>query len=111
MIEVIIREHLYKHLGVPVYLEEPINPPVEYIVFEKTSSSKSDRLCSSTYAFQSYSSSMYDTALLNNRVKLAVESMIELREFAKIRLNSDYNYTDTRKKKYRYQAVFDIYHY
>jgi hypothetical protein len=28
-----------------------------------------------------------------------------------VELNSNYNYTDTSTKEYRYQAVFDIRHY
>lgn len=28
-----------------------------------------------------------------------------------VRLNSDYNFTDIEMKRYRYQAVFDIYYY
>ena len=32
-------------------------------------------------------------------------------EVASCRLNSDYNFTDTTKKQYRYQAVFDIVYY
>ena len=34
--------------------------------------------------------------------------LIELDEITSLHLNSDYDYTDTTIKKYRYQAVFDI---
>ena len=37
--------------------------------------------------------------------------MITLNSISKIKLNSDYNFTDTETKEYRYQAVFDINHY
>ena len=36
---------------------------------------------------------------------------IALRELSGVRLNTDYNFTDTATKQYRYQAVFVIYWY
>ena len=36
---------------------------------------------------------------------------IALEQIVSVSLNSDYNYTDTTTKEYRYQAVFDIVHY
>ncbi|OJG14846.1 hypothetical protein RU96_GL000600 [Enterococcus canintestini] len=99
------------HLDVPSFLERPEIVPDSYVLFEKTGSSKSNYLPSSTFAFQSYAPSMYEAAVLNEAVKEAVEGMIVLDEISKISLNSDYNFTDTTTKEYRYQAVFDINHY
>mgnify|MGYP000907452928 FL=1 len=82
--------------------------PESYVIFEKTSSGKRDYANSATFAFQSYAPTLYSAAILNEEVKAAVESMIELDEISGIHLNSDYNYTDTQTKEYRYQAVFDI---
>ena len=48
---------------------------------------------------------------LNEETKIAVDSLIELDEIASVKLNTDYNFTDTTTKKYRYQAVYDIKHY
>lgn len=111
MIELTILNHLKTKLSVPVYLEEPETKPARYVLFEKTGSGRSNRLGSSTFAFQSYAESLYQAAELNELVKAAVESLIETQDIAKAKLNSDYNYTDTATKRYRYQAVFDIYHY
>jgi len=82
--------------------------PESYVIFEKTSSGKRDYANSATFAFQSYAKSLYSAATLNEEVKSAVESMIELNEISGIHLNGDYNFTDTETKEYRYQAVFDI---
>ena len=49
--------------------------------------------------------------MLNEAVKAAVEAAIELPEISSVQLNSDYNYTDTATKRYRYQAVFDFVYY
>ena len=82
--------------------------PESYVIFEKTSSGKRDYANSATFAFQSYAPTLHSAAVLNEEVKAAVESMVELNEISGIHLNSDYNFTDTETKEYRYQAVFDI---
>lgn len=51
---------------------------------------------------------MYDAARLNERVKAAMDSAAELDAVSASRLNSDYNFTDTTTKRYRYQAVYDL---
>lgn len=111
MIEIIILNHLKDQFTVPVRLEKPEPAPTEYVLLEKIGSSRTNMLSSSTFAFQSYSDSMYGASSLNEKVKQAVDSLIELDDIASIRLNSDYNFTDTTTKKYRYQAVYDIKHY
>lgn len=62
-------------------------------------------------AIQSYADSMYEAAELNERVKTVMADAVALDDITKVDLNSDYNYTDTANKRYRYQAVFDITHY
>ena len=54
---------------------------------------------------------MYEAAALNELVKTAADSLVTLDEIASAKLNSDYNFTDTTTKRYRYQAVYDIKHY
>ena len=111
MIEIIIKQYLDSRLSVPAFLEYPVDRPPSFVIFEKTSSDKNNHLPSSVFAFQSYAESMYESAKLNEEVKEVVESMLELDEIRSIKLNSDYNFTDTTTKEYRYQAVFDIKHY
>ena len=111
MIEIIIKQYLDSHLSVPSFLEQSGKMLDSYILFEKTGSSKRNYLSSATFAFQSYAGSMYDAAKLNEELKEVVENMIELDEISNVQLNSDYNFTDTTTKEYRYQAVFDINHY
>ena len=108
MIEKRIRDHLLTKLAVDVYTEYPETPPSKFVLFEKTGSNKENHLYSATFAFQSYAPSLYEASELNELVKAAVESLIEIQDIAKAKLNSDYNFTDTTTKEYRYQAVFDI---
>jgi len=111
MIELVVLNHLATKLVEPVYLEKPEPAPTRYVLFEKVGSGRENKLPSSTFAFQSYAESLYEAAALNERVKEAVDSLIILCEIASVKLNSDYNFTDTTKKQYRYQAVYDIQHY
>lgn len=111
MIEKTIIDYLNQELPVAVFLERPKNPPNKYVIFEKTGSSKLNHLVTATFAFQSYAPTMLEAAELNEEVKAAVESMTVLDTICSARLDSDYNFTYTAMKDYRYQAVFDITHY
>lgn len=111
MIEKIIRDHLSQRLAVPVLLEEPDDGSASYVVLEKTGGGRENHIYSATIAAQSCGASLYAAAQLNEAVKEAMDSLVELDEITRAELNSDYNYTDRAKKKYRYQAVYDIRHY
>ena len=50
-------------------------------------------------------------AQLNEEVKEVMMTITILPSISSCRLNADYNFTDTTKKRYRYQAVFDLVHY
>lgn len=111
MIEKILLDYLGQNLSVPVFMERPANPPSKYVLIEKTGSSKQNRICAATIAVQSYAPSLYEAAELNETVKAATENAVELNQICRVSLNSDYNFTNTAMKQYRYQAVFDITHY
>lgn len=114
MIEVTVREQLQVLLeGTEVHMQVPSPmPEADFVVLEKTGSDRSEHLNHSMIAVQSYGVSLYRAAALNDLVK---EAMFRLPEkdngVTACYLNSDYNYTDTASKRYRYQAVFDVYHY
>lgn len=110
MIEAIILNYLKKK-GIKAYMEENDNMPEEYVLIEKTGSGEENYLKRATLALQSFSSSLYKTAELNETLKEVMKQSIELDDVCKCSLNSDYVYNDKLRKKYRYQAVFDIVHY
>ena len=111
MIEQTVRNYLEEQLNIPVRMEEEANLPKEYVVIEKTGSGQTNHIKRATLAIQSYSDSLYQAASLNEQVKEAMEKIIEVDDISRCELNNDYNYTDTARKKYRYQAVFDIVHF
>lgn len=112
MIEEILHNYLGDSLSVPVYLEVPKDYPSRYYVIERTGGAQVNHIKSATVAIKSYGESMYDAALMNEELKeVMLETIPTYGEIASVRLNSDYNFTDTTTKQYRYQAVFDIKYY
>jgi hypothetical protein len=111
MIEKTILDYLDEHLTVPVYMEEPIDKPASYVLIERTGSSESDLIESTTLALQSYGASLYDAAALNMAVKARIKQAVELPSVSAVYINSDYNFTDTETKRYRYQCVAVVTHF
>ena len=108
MIEKIMLDYLSEELDVPVYMEEPRDKPETYVILEKVGSSETNHIPVANMAIQSYGPSMIEAAALNEIVKTAVRNAVRLTEISAVRLNSDYNFTDTTTKRYRYQAIFVI---
>ncbi|WP_281665803.1 hypothetical protein [Gemella morbillorum] len=111
MIELIVRKYLVSKLDIPVVLEYQKNLPKRYILLEKTSGKRNNYLNSSTIAIQSYAESLLEAAKLNEKIKNIMYDLVAVDEVSRVDLNSDYNFTDTETKQYRYQAVFDINYY
>nr|DAN18759.1 MAG TPA: tail completion protein [Caudoviricetes sp.] len=108
MIEIVIKKFLDENLKVPSFFEHTKNMPESFVIIEKTGSGGSDYVHSATFAFQSYAPSLQKAAELNETVKKTVEQLVTVNEVSGVHHNSDYNFTDTETKKYRYQAVYDI---
>lgn len=111
MIETVILEYLNQNLDVPVYMERPEKDIGEFVVLEKLGAGRTDHINKATFALQSFGNNLFRAAEINEDVKAAMDDLILLTEISRSQLNSDYNYTDTEKKRYRYQAVYDITHY
>lgn len=111
MIEEMVLAYLNTVLDVPAYMEAPEDDSVSYVLVEKTGGSETDHIKSATIVLQSYASksgTMYEAARLNEAVKKVMNDIIYSRDISRSKLNSDYEYTDTEKKRYRYQAVYDL---
>lgn len=109
-IEEIVCNYLSTVLDCPVLPERPERPFGRMVFIERTGGN-GRWVRETTIAIQSYEESMYKAAKLNDDVIEAMYGLVSLPEITHVALNSNYNYTDTRTKEYRYQAVFDINHY
>lgn len=96
-------------VAIPVSMEVPEQPtPKRYVVIEKTGSSTINHIPTANIAVQSCATTLLDAATLNEKVKAAMENIVTLSAIGACRLDTDYNFTDTSTKTYRYQAVFRI---
>lgn len=105
MIEKTILDYMTNKLSCPVVMERD-GQTAPFVLIEKTGGGREDRINLASMAFQSYGASLYEAAELNEQVKTIMDD-IEL-DTVSASLNSDYNFTDTSTKEYRYQALFDI---
>lgn len=112
MIEKTVIQYLSGALGAPVRAELPEDyTGGAMVLVERLGGGHENRLASATIAVQSYGDSLLDAATLSGQAVRAMEEIITLDEVASCRLNSEYNYTDERSKRYRYQAVLDLTYY
>lgn len=101
-----------KVLDIPCYAERPEKEPDRaYLIVEKTGSANENHLQDATVAISSYAPTLYEAAALNEEVKRVMLKITRLSEVSAVRLNSDYNFTSTAAKAYRYQAVFVLTYY
>lgn len=111
MLEEILINYLSEELNIPVYAEIPADAPERFIVIQRTAGGKTDHVDNATIAVQSYAGSLYEAAELNEDVKAVMLYTMDIDAIPACHLNSDYNFTDTATKRYRYQAVYNITYY
>ena len=108
MSEKIVRDYL-AGTGFKAYMEVPVKPEQEYLLVEKTGSGKSNQIQSATVAVQCISKvSLFRAAQMCEQVIDAMEGLAGLDAVFSCKLVSDYNFTNTATKEYRYQAIFSI---
>ena len=116
MIEKVVFDYLSAQLDVPVFMELPEVPsesfpewPAEFVLIEKVGESVRDHVRTSSFALQSYSlTSLFHAAELDEQVREVMDVMAEETDVTRSHMSSNYNFTDTRTKRYRYQCVYDI---
>lgn len=111
MIEITVLDFLTEKLPMPVYMEFPSNPDTRFVVLRKGDSSREDWLKSAMFVVESYAESLLEAAKLNEQVKAVMDNLTDLPEISASKPAGDYPLTDTKNKRYRYQAVYNITHY
>ena len=110
MIEKTLLDYLDANLEVFVGFEAP-EQVTDYVLIDKTGSSRTNHIITSTFAIQSYGASLYEAMVLNAEVESVMSGFVELGQITKVELETDYNFTNTATKQYRWQAVYEITHY
>ena len=103
-------DYLSAELSVGVYMEAP-EQLTNYVLLDQTGTSRANHIITTTIAIQSYAPSLYEAMLLNEEVKEAMDGVLGLEQVTRVELETDYNFTNTATKQYRWQAVYLITHY
>ena len=108
MIETVLLNYLNsEELSATVYMEQPKVKPEAFFVLEKTGGSQTNHINESNFIVQSNAPSLAQAAQMNEEIKAAMLNAITLDDISRVELNSNYNYTDSATKQYRYQADRD----
>ena len=111
MIEKIIQDFLSDVLSVPVRMEIPNDPYERFVVLKYSGRGRESHLYAANLIAESHAKSLAEACALNERVIAALDELDRLDVISSTELASNYPVTDTENKKYRYQAVYEIYHY
>ena len=110
MIAKTLLDYLGTTLTVPVVMEAP-EQTTDYVLIDQTGSSRTNHIITTTFAIQSYAPTLYEAMTMNEAVKDAMAGFVAHKDVTKVELDTDYNFTDTATKQYRWQAVYHITHY
>lgn len=110
MIELIVYKYLKNALNCRISVER-LEDIDKYVYIEKTYNNEKNMLKKCTIAIQSYAPSFQETLELNENVKKAMLEIVSLDDISSCKLINDYKFDDLTRKKYRYQALFNITYY
>ena len=110
MIAKTLLDYLDSALDVPVMMEAP-EQTTGYVLIDQTGSNRTNHIITTTFAIQSYGASLYEAMVLNDAVKDVMVGFAELGTITRVEIQTDYNFTNTATKQYRWQAVYLITHY
>lgn len=111
LIEISVKKHLENELGIPVYMEFPENAPERFVIVDRTDGSRENLIDSGVILAQSYAESKLEAAILNTKVKSAMDRLTALNRVSACNLSGDYPFPDNKRKRHRYQAVYNITYY
>lgn len=107
-IEKTIYSYLSTRLPVPVSFEVPPGPPALYATIEKTGGHLEDGIYTATFAIKSIGKDLLEVVALNERIVDVMPGLADEKNIFRCHLEGDYDFTNTKTKERRYQAVFEI---
>ena len=94
---------------IPVCLEVPKDIPSTFIVFQTVARSKEDQLNGVTLEFRSYAPTKYEAALLDEKVRAAMEKLHETSDIS-CELGGGNDNPDTVLKIPRYRCYYNLFY-
>ena len=112
LIEIAVKNHVEGLLDAPVYFEYPEKDIPEYfVILDRTDGSRENQIMTGTFLVQSYGPNKLAAAVLHQLAKEAMDRLCELARVSACDLIGDYPFPDTKHKRHRYQAVYEITYY
>ncbi len=108
--EIVIRYLAGKGIaGGNVYAEVPLNPPVAYVLIQRSSGTITNQLRHlGLYTESRCRRSKLEAARLHEDVIAAMRNIRDETELFRCDLNAEYDAAMTQTKEYRYQALWEI---
>lgn len=112
-IEQLVQRTLRRETGYPAFLEEPPAPrPPRYYLAARLGRGEENHLSRARLALQSYAPSLAGAMALNRAAYDVMKTaLLGDPAVSRVSLVSDYDFTDTATKRYRWQAIYEITYY
>lgn len=94
--------------GVQAFGDEPQPAPDFFVTVEQVGGGEDNHITRADLAVQSWAPTRAEAAELNRTVIEIMKNAVEESAISKCHLDTTYNFTDTTKKRPRYQAVFEV---
>ncbi len=112
MIEVAIRNYLAQIMNpVEVLMEQPKNPPTEYVLLQLVDSGYFNKVDAATFFVTVRSDTLYKAAQLRDLVKDALFDVISEDFITNSTLGGESAQTDPANHVYQYELTFNFYYY
>lgn len=111
MIESILIDQLKTETGHDAFVMVPDDMPGEFYIIDRTATSQANHIVTINCAVQSYAKSAARAAEMAEQAVACLEALADRDDFSKCEMYNLYMFTDTVRKRPRYQAMFEIIYY
>lgn len=109
IIETIVLDYLTANLSVPAATEIPTGDFTDCVVFRVTDRDKRNHLEMATLEFESFSTSKYNAAVIDEELRQVMEEIVELNEISASKFGGGNDEIDSTLKRYKYRSFFNLY--
>jgi len=95
--------------NIPVVLEIPKQIPESFIIFQRVDIGRTNRIDAVTLEFRSYGPSKYTAAVLDEKLRAAMDKLHETTDIT-CEIGGGNDNTDTELKRYRYRSYYNLYY-
>lgn len=111
LIEKVVLDYLKTELDTDnVYVEVPYPMPDEFVTIQTTGRGKENQINAVTLDIRSYAETKYEAAVLDEKVREAMEKIIELDNISSSKLGGGNDSPDTTTKRHRYRCFYNLFY-